>query len=76
MNNVPSRRCAIGIVAAGLSFLSFSAAYAGTTITVWCWDKNFNGATMKEAGDRYTKAHPDVTLNVVDFNKADMEQKL
>ena len=74
--SVLNRRSAIGVVAAGLSFLSFSAAYAATTITVWCWDKNFNGATMKEAGERYTKTHPDVTLNIVDFAKADLEQKL
>ena len=31
---------------------------------------------MKEAGARYTKAHPDVTFNIVDFAKADVEQKL
>jgi lactose/L-arabinose transport system substrate-binding protein len=71
-----NRRSAMGIVAAGLSFLSFSAAHAGTTVTVWCWDKEFNGATMKEAAARYTAAHPDFTLNVVDFNKGDLEQKL
>ena len=71
-----NRRSAIGLVAAGLSFLSFSAAQAATTITVWCWDKEFNGATMKEAGERYAKAHPDVTINIVDFNKQDLQQKL
>ena len=31
---------------------------------------------MKEAGARYTKAHPDVTFNIVDFAKGDLEQKL
>ncbi|MDR3496988.1 MAG: extracellular solute-binding protein [Ancalomicrobiaceae bacterium] len=46
------------------------------TITVWCWDPNFNVAIMKEAGARYTKAHPDVTISVVDFSKSDVEQKL
>jgi lactose/L-arabinose transport system substrate-binding protein len=76
MLSVLSRRGAIGIVAAGLSFLSFSVAQAASTVTVWCWDKNFNGATMKEAGDRYTKMHPEVTINIVDFAKADLEQKL
>ncbi len=74
--NAFSRRSALGIVAAGLSFLSFNAAHAATTVTVWCWDKEFNGATMKEAAARYTAAHPDFTLNVVDFNKGDLEQKL
>ncbi|MDR3374188.1 MAG: extracellular solute-binding protein [Ancalomicrobiaceae bacterium] len=46
------------------------------TITVWCWDPNFNVAIMKEAGDRYTKVHPDVTISIVDFSKSDVEQKL
>jgi lactose/L-arabinose transport system substrate-binding protein len=74
--SVFTRRGAIGIVAAGLTALSMGSAFAASTVTVWCWDKNFNGATMKEAGDRYTKAHPDVTINIVDFAKPDLEQKL
>ena len=74
--SVLSRRSVLGAALAGFSFLSASVAFAGTTITVWCWDKNFNGATMKEAGERYAKLHPDVTINVVDFNKQDLEQKL
>ena len=74
--SVLNRRSAIGLVAAGLSFLSATVAYSATTITIWCWDKEFNGATMKEAGARYAKTHPDVTLNIVDFAKPDMEQKL
>ncbi|WP_252193085.1 sugar ABC transporter substrate-binding protein [Rhizobium sp. CSW-27] len=45
-------------------------------ITIWCWDPNFNVAIMREAGERYTKTHPDVTFNIVDFAKADVEQKL
>ncbi|PLU59170.1 ABC transporter substrate-binding protein [Sinorhizobium medicae] len=60
---------------AGASFLGVSAAQA-KEITIWCWDPNFNVAIMKEAGDRYTKTHPDVTLNIVDFAKLDVEQKL
>ena len=69
-------RRAIGVVAAGMITLTASVATAATTLTVWCWDPNFNGVTMKEAGARYAKLHPDVTLNVVDFAKADLEQKL
>ena len=74
--NALNRRSVLGAALAGFSFLSATVAYAGTTVTVWCWDKEFNGATMKEAGARYAKAHPDVTLNIVDFAKPDMEQKL
>lgn len=60
---------------AGVSLFAATAAYAGQ-VTIWCWDPNFNVAIMKEAGARYTKAHPDTTFNVVDFAKADVEQKL
>ncbi|QYZ68247.1 ABC transporter substrate-binding protein [Neotabrizicola shimadae] len=61
--------------AAGIQLLTSTTALA-TEITVWCWDMNFNGATMKEAAARYATAHPDVTLNIVDMAKADVEQKL
>jgi lactose/L-arabinose transport system substrate-binding protein len=71
-----NRRSVLAIALGGMSLFAATAAQAATTITVWCWDKNFNGATMKEAGERYAKLHPDVTLNIVDFNKNDMEQKL
>ena len=74
--NVLSRRNVVAGALVGFSFLAASAGQAATTVTVWCWDKNFNGATMKEAGERYAKMHPDVTINVVDFAKPDMEQKL
>jgi lactose/L-arabinose transport system substrate-binding protein len=75
MNRIASRwRNALGL-ALGVSMLTVAAASA-VEVTVWCWDPNFNGATMKEAGARYTAAHPDVTFNIVDFAKADLEQKL
>lgn len=63
------------LIAAGVNLILATTAMA-TEVTVWCWDPNFNGATMKEAGARYTAAHPDVTFNIVDFAKADLEQKL
>ena len=62
-------------IASGVSLLAITAASA-EEITVWCWDPNFNGATMQEAAARYTAMHPDVTFNIVDFAKADLEQKL
>ena len=67
--------CLAGLALAGISFLAVTAAEA-KEVTIWCWDPNFNIAIMKEAGSRYTKLHPDVTFNVVDFAKADIEQKL
>lgn len=63
------------LAAAGIQLLTATMALAAD-VTVWCWDPNFNGATMQEAAARYSKDHPDVTIKVVDFAKADLEQKL
>jgi lactose/L-arabinose transport system substrate-binding protein len=70
-----SWRRALGFSAMGAALLTATAAAAGT-VTVWCWDPNFNGATMQEAASRYAASHPDFKINVVDFAKADLEQKL
>lgn len=45
-------------------------------ITVWAWDQNFNVPIMQEAAKIYQKANPDVTIEVIDFAKSDIEQKL
>jgi lactose/L-arabinose transport system substrate-binding protein len=66
------RRC---LVATAMLTLT-ATGVAAKDLTVWCWDPNFNGAIMKEAAARYAKGHPDFHLNVVDFGKADVEQKL
>ena len=63
------------VAIAGAGYFAAAAAQA-KDITIWCWDPNFNVAIMKEAGSRYTKAHPDVKFNIVDFAKADVEAKL
>ena len=63
------------LLASGISMTAMNAAEA-EEITVWLWDMNFNGATMIEAVERYKKINPDVTVNIVDFAKADVEQKL
>jgi lactose/L-arabinose transport system substrate-binding protein len=39
----------------------------GKSITVWSWDPNFNGFSMKQAAMVYNKMHPDVTINLVDI---------
>lgn len=36
------------------------------TITVWCWDPNFNGYSMKEAAAVYNKSHPEVKIQILD----------
>lgn len=63
------------LAAAGLQLLTATMALA-TEVTVWCWAPEFNGAAMNEAISRYSAAHPDVKIKVVDFAKADLEQKL
>ena len=68
-------RALVGAATLSASVLAISTALAGE-VTVWCWDPNFNGATMLEAADRYQADHPDFSINVVDFAKADLEQKL
>lgn len=69
------RRLIGAAVMAGASMLSVSAALA-TELTVWCWSPEFNGAAMKAAAEAYAKSHPDVTVNIVDFDKGALEQKL
>ena len=71
MNRIISRRSRmLGVALAGVSFLSVAAASAGE-ISVWVWDKAFNGDTMREAGALYTADHPDVTINVDDTASQD-----
>ena len=74
-NKTFARRIVLGAAGIGVSLFAISAALAGE-VTVWCWDPNFNGATMQEAAARYQATHPDFKINVVDFAKADLEQKL
>ncbi len=77
MNRFASWRRALGIAVAGLGMLTSSVAFAATTVNVWCWDTNFNGAAMREAAARYNKDHPDVTINIdVSMSQEDIRQKL
>lgn len=45
-------------------------------ITVWAWDPNFNIAIMEEAKTRFNAINPDVEIEIIDYAKADVEQKL
>ncbi|UXN73119.1 ABC transporter substrate-binding protein [Devosia sp. A8/3-2] len=76
MIRITSRwRNTLAVALTGVSLFSVAAASAAE-ITVWCWDPNFNGATMEEAFSRYKASHPDDTIKVEIFDKAAMEQKL
>ncbi|MBD8064972.1 extracellular solute-binding protein [Devosia sp. PTR5] len=71
MNRIVSRHNRLlGVALAGISLVSVAAASAGE-ISVWVWDKAFNGDTMREAGEIYTKDHPDTTFNVDDTASQD-----
>lgn len=45
-------------------------------VTVWAWDPAFNIAVMKEAESRYEAENPNVDIEIMDFAKTDVEQKL
>lgn len=47
-----------------------------TTITVWCWDPNFNIYAMEEAADIYKDINPDVTIDVQEVAWADIQTRL
>lgn len=46
------------------------------TLTVWCWDPNFNIFAMKEAEKVYQKDHPNFKLDIVETPWADLQTKL
>lgn len=47
-----------------------------STLTVWCWDQNFNIYAMNEAAKIYKRDNPNVTVNVVETPWEDLQQKL
>ncbi|MFP3091162.1 extracellular solute-binding protein [Treponema sp. TIM-1] len=49
---------------------------APVTLTVWCWDPNFNIYAMNEAAKIYRRDNPNVTVNVVETPWDDVQQKL
>ena len=55
--------------------IAVSAALAGE-VTVWCWDPELQRRDDAGSRRRYKADHPDFSINVVDFAKADVEQKL
>lgn len=45
-------------------------------VTIWAWDPNFNIAVMNEAKAIYEKENENVEIEVVDYSREDIEQKL
>ena len=71
MNRLIGWRRWLGIAVAGIGLTTATASFGATTLTVWCWDPNFNGVPMRGAGAIYAKTHPDVSLNVIDTTSQD-----
>jgi lactose/L-arabinose transport system substrate-binding protein len=53
-----------------------SDPHAPVTLTVWCWDPNFNIFAMNEAAKIYNRDKPNVKINIVETPWADVQQKL
>jgi lactose/L-arabinose transport system substrate-binding protein len=78
--------CLLAIAAAALSFSGCSKKEAAAaapadpnapvTLTVWCWDPNFNIFAMNEAAKIYRRDRPNVTINIVETPWDDIQQKL
>jgi lactose/L-arabinose transport system substrate-binding protein len=55
-----------GLFIALMLFLALGV-FAQQKVTIWCWDPNFNGYSMKQAAAVYNKAKPNVTIEIVDI---------
>ncbi len=67
----------ISIILALVMLLSISSvAFAEKSLTVWCWDPNFNIYAMQEAEKAYQVENPDFKLNIVDTPWDTLQTKL
>ena len=53
-----------------------AAADDDQTLTVWCWDPNFNIYAMQQAEKIYQEDHPDFKLDIQENVYSDIETKL
>ena len=53
-----------------------TASAEDETLTVWCWDPNFNVYAMKQAEAIYQKDHPDFKLDIQEKVYSDIETAL
>ena len=63
------------VALAVFAFTGCSQKAKPSKITVWCWDPNFNGYSMKEAAKVYNVKHPEVTIEIVDIPQ-DIDAKI
>ena len=55
---------------------SGTSSNGDVTLTVWCWDPNFNIYAMNEAAKIYNREKPNVHINIVETPWDDLQQKL
>ncbi len=55
------------VISIALCLAGCSGAAKSKTVTVWCWDPNFNGYSMKEAAAVYSAKNPKTVIEVVDI---------
>ncbi|MCV2393221.1 ABC transporter substrate-binding protein [Actinotalea sp. M2MS4P-6] len=55
---------------------SSSSASGGGTLSVWCWDPNFNIYAMQAAEKIYQQDHPDFSLDITEVSWDDLQTNL
>lgn len=73
--NASRLRKTMALALTGISMIAATAASA-SELTVWCWDPNFNIPAITQAGEIYTKSHPDTTFNINNVTQDEINQKL
>ncbi len=64
------------VVGSMIAAVPVAAESSDETLTVWCWDPNFNIYAMKQAEAAYQKDHPDFKLDIQENVYSDIETKL
>ncbi len=62
------------LMVAGFTTMTF--AQEETTITVWCWDPNFNIYAMEEAAAIYKNINPNVNIEIKEVAWEDLQTQL
>ena len=67
---------AAAMVGSMIAAVPAAAAGEDQTLTVWCWDPNFNIYAMQQAEKLYQEDHPDFKLDIQENVYTDLETKL
>ena len=67
---------AAAMVGSMIAAVPVAAESNDETLTVWCWDPNFNIYAMKQAEAEYQKDHPNFKLDIQENVYSDIETKL